>query len=429
MHILIVAYYFPPFNSVGAVRPGKFASWLQTQGHHVHVLTCSNQPFPKGLPLEILPSEVTAVPGWSVNAPVEWLRGGRDKVAREGYGINTAGGSAIGRLGRLYKSLLHWPDGQLGWVGAATRAGRELVRMHRFDLVYASAPPFSALRVAATLAREADLPWVAELRDLWTDNHVCDVPAWRRAIDRHWEAGLLRSAAGLVTVSPPLVDKLQRFGRPVWEVRNGCDPEDFVDLERPANYGGAPDVLDIAFTGNVYDRYYDVDAFCAGLALDAARGGRVRVHVAGRNSVALRAAAQFHGVDTAFNFKATVPRTQALAMQRHADLLLAFLWGGEGQAGVYSAKLFEYAGAGRPVLAVGTPNDVGELITSAGLGEVCVDAKQVATALARARARKLSEGALIARPGPGYDFSRAAQFASLALKLQAITTRQQRKGK
>lgn len=427
MHILLVTYYFPPFNSVGAVRPGKFASWLQGQGHQVHVLTCSNQPFPQGLPLEIPPSDVTAVPGWSVNAPVEWLRGGRDKVAREGYGTNMAGGSVAGHLGRLYKALLHWPDGQMGWVGAAKRAGRKLMRRHRFDLVYASAPPFSALRVAAALAREADLPWVAELRDLWTDNHACDTPAWRHAIDRRWEARLLSSAAGLVTVSHPLVEKLERFGRPVWEVRNGCDAEDFVDLESPDNYASAPDVLDIAFTGNVYERYYDVDAFCAGLALDAARGGRVRVHVVGRNSVALRTAARFHGVDAAFKFEATVPRTQALAMQRHADLLLTFLWGGEGQAGVYSAKLFEYAGAGRPVLAVGRPNDVGQLITSAGLGEVCVDAKQVADAIAAARARKLREGALIARPGTGYDFSRAAQFASLAPKLEAITTLQQRK--
>lgn len=420
MRILLVTYYFAPFNSVGAVRPCRFARWLRSRGHQVHVLTCSNQPFPKDFPSDLPAEQITAVPAWSINAPVEWLRGGRQKVARQGFGATAASGTVVGRLGRLYKTVMHWPDGQMGWVGAATRAGRLLMRGRSFDLIYASAPPFSVLRVAQTLSRVSGVPWVAELRDLWTDNHAYDAPVWRRALDLCWESHLLRSASALVTVSAPLVDRLRRLDRPVWEVRNGYDPEDFDALACPPGLGADPDTLDIAFTGNVYDRHYDVDAFCAGVALDTARGGRVKVHVAGRNVGALRAAAERHRIQSSMVFHDTVPRPLALAMQRHADLLLTFLWNDPLQQGVYSSKLFEYAGAGRPVLAVGPCNDVGALILESGLGGVCTDADQVAQALAAARSRKSREGVLFAQPSEDYDFTSMSQFAALLPRLQGL---------
>lgn len=420
MRILLVSYYFPPFNSVGAVRPGKLARFLVEQGHSVRVLTCANQPFPDGLPLEVPADVVTAVPGWSVNAPVEWLRGGREKVARQGYGGTASAQSASGRLGRLYKTALHWPDGQLGWVGAALQAGRQLVESGKYDLVYASAPPFSALRVAARLARLARVPWIAELRDLWTDNHAYAYPAWRRSVERQWESRLLSSAAALVTVSEPLAKQLQRFGKPVWEIRNGCDPEDFADLASPEGFEADTGFLHVVFTGNVYDGHYDVDSFCAGVGLFVKQGGRLRVHVAGRNSAALRDAAHRHAVAAHFQFQETVPRTQALAMQRNADVLLAFLWGGDGTEGVYSAKLFEYAGAGRPILAVGRDNDVGALIQRSGLGQVARSGSEVATLLGQLRDRKMAEDSLQARPAPGHDFSRKSQFLELGRRLQQL---------
>lgn len=420
MRLLLVSYYFPPFNSVGAVRPGKLAAFLHARGHDVHVLSGGDQPFPTGLALEVPADRVTAVAGWSVNAPAEWLRGGRDRVAREGFGATTGAASALGRLGRLYRTALHWPDGQVGWVGAALRAGRELLRRHRFDAIYVSSPPFSALRVGATLAREAGVPWVAEFRDLWTDNHAYHQPAWRRALERRWEASLLRSASALVTVSSPLVAQLARFGLPVWEVRNGFDAEDFEGLPRPQGFGST--LLDVVFTGNIYEGHYDLEAFCAGLAQEARDGGRVRVHVAGRNTGGLRDAAQRHGVVDAFAFHGTLPRRDALAMQRHADVLLAFLWQG-GHEGVYSAKLFEYAGAGRPVLAVGPANDVAALVRDSGLGRTAADAGAVAQALEAFRQRKRSAGELRAVPAPGYDFSRTSQFQALERRLADLLRR------
>ena len=423
MRILLVSYYFPPFNSVGAIRPGKLARWFDEMGHDVQVLTCSNQPFPRGLPLEISAGRVHAVPAWSVNAPAEWLRGGRDKVARNGYGASSSSRGALGWLGRAYKSLAHWPDGQMGWVRAAINAGVTLAREHEFDVVYASAPPFSGLRVASAIATRASLPWVAELRDLWTDNHAYDAPAWRCAIERRWEESLLRTAAALVTVSAPMARLLARFGRPVWEIRNGCDAEDFDGLFPPAILAGERDVLTVVFTGNIYEAHYDVDTFCAGVAQARSREGCIRVLVAGRNDEALRSAAVAHGVSELFTFLKTVPRREALALQRFSDALLFFIWGSEAE-GVYSAKLFEYANAGPPVLAVGPCNDVAALISEMRLGYCCQTADDVADAIDKVRLGKQRSGNYVERKVPLSVFSRSSQFEELASRLEDLLKHQ-----
>jgi glycosyltransferase involved in cell wall biosynthesis len=340
-------------------------------------------------------------------------RGVAARGAQEGGTPRVPYRSRMARLSRLYKSLFHWPDGQIGWVRPAFRAGRRLLEEAHYDVIYASAPPFSGLRVAAALSSLSGVPWVAELRDLWTDNHAGASPGWRLGLERRWEASLLGSASALVTVSAPLAAKLQRFGKPTWEVRNGFDPEDFAQLERPAALDAAQNVLQLVFTGNVYDGHYDVDVFCAGLAAYVAQGGQVRVHVVGRNTQALRKAADSHGVEALFRFDGVIPRPDALSLQRHADVLLFFLWPGEQGEGVYSAKLFEYAGAARPVLAVGPPSDVGRLIENAGLGVVCSDAEAVAAQLRRWQRRKLGGERLATDAQPGHDLTRTSQFRLL----------------
>jgi glycosyltransferase involved in cell wall biosynthesis len=413
MRILLVSYYFPPYNSVGAVRPGKLAKFLEQQGHDVRVLTCSEQPFVIGQAMEVAPQRVTAAPSWSINAPIEWLRGGRSKAAERGFG-GARPNSVMGRLGRLYKMMLHWPDAQIGWVRSAVLAGRQLLLAEKYDVIYASAPPFSGLRVAARLSRESGVPWVAEMRDLWSDNHAYVFPFWRHVIERRWEWRVLSRASALVTVSPPLAASLKRFGLPVWEVRNGCDPEDFEGLVRPATLPVDRNVLQIVFTGSVYDGHYDVDSFCAGLALFCQQGGLARVYVAGRNTEALMQAARLFNVLDIFDFQAVMPRPTALAFQRYADLLLTFLWDGGTQEGVYSTKLFEYAAAGRPVLAVGQPDsDVGTLIGKAALGQVCSTPEEIARQLSDWQTVKMQAGELHSEPVTGFDFTRQHQFLKL----------------
>jgi glycosyltransferase involved in cell wall biosynthesis len=419
MRVLLISYYFPPFNTVGAVRPGKFAKFLIQNGHHVEVLCAHKPPFPAGMPLEVPEQLVHQVRGWSVNAPLHWLLGGRERTAEVGFQGVSVGNPLVRRLGRWYKTLFHWPDAEIGWVGAAVARGIELMGARPFDVIYVSAPPFSALRVGATLSAIRGVPWVADFRDLWSDNHAYVHPRWRRLIDRCWESGLLKTASALTTVSSPLATKLERHGLPTWVVRNGYDPDDFQNLS-PANDRVNEHELLIVYTGNIYLGHHDVDTFCEGLSIFAARGRRARVKVVGRNVAILMDAAKRYGVSSFFDISSTVPRSEALALQKAADVLLMFLWGG-GEDGIYTTKFFEYVGAERSILAIGaSDNDVGQWIRSASLGKIATKAEEVADELIRWEEQKRSGEVLQSVSDERYEFTRGKQFSALVDHLHTV---------
>jgi len=418
LKILLISYYFPPYNTVGAVRPGKLAKYLHRQGHTVHVISSHEPPFVKGLPLEIPEAQVHEARGWSVNAPIQWLLGGRKKVAREGYMQSGSRGGWLQRIGAWYKTLLHWPDAEIGWVGSATALGRQVLASTDFDLIYVTSPSFSALRVGHNLAAGTGIPWVAEFRDLWSDNHSYSHPAWRLYLDRMWEKNLLKSASALVTISSPFAETLKRFDKPVWEIRNGFDPDDLID-DIPI-METARDTLEIVYTGSVYPEHHDLASFCAGLASFRTQGGKARVNVVGRNVAPLLEAAKTWKVDDWMVFQPTVARRQAISMQRSADVLLLFLWS-DGNSGIYTTKLFEYAGAGRPILAIGPHRcDVGAWIEDANIGAVVSDAQGIANNLLAWQKSKALTGRLETTPTPGHDFTRDTQFAKLETALETL---------
>jgi glycosyltransferase involved in cell wall biosynthesis len=419
MRILLISYYFPPYNTVGAVRPGKFAKYLLQNGHQVEVLCAFKPPFPKGISLEVPEQVVHPVRGWSVNAPLYWILGGGQTVSESGFQEIGIGRPWVRCLGKWYKILFHWPDAQIGWVGAAVARGLELVKSRRFDVIYVSAPPFSALRVGAKLAACSGIPWVVDFRDLWADNHAYDYPRWRLALDRNWEVRLLKTASGLTTVSSPLAAKLARHSLPIWVVRNGYDPDDF-NSPLLADVRTNDDELLIAYTGSIYPGYHDVDTFCAGLSMFTSSGRRARVRVVGRNVASFLEAADRHGVSSLIDMSSTVPRVEALALQKSADVLLMFLWAGK-EEGIYTTKFFEYVGAERPIMAIGASNsDVGQWIRSADLGKVATTIGDVADQLATWHDLKLSGQGRQLALGSRYEFTRGKQFAALVDHLQSL---------
>lgn len=275
------------------------------------------------------------------------------------------GDGVSGMLKRLVRGLAYVPDPRGGWIPFAVREGSRLIHESRPDVLIASSGPASSLIVAALLGRRFGIPWVADLRDLWVDNHDYPLPEWRRSWDRVLEARVLRSAAGLVTVSEPLASRLTGFGRPVEIVLNGYDDEDYATVAAPRN---SSDVLRIVYTGTIYRQQSPAPLFEAVRALKES-SRRIRIAFFGSPADAIMPAAEESGVADLIEIHPAVPRAVALKEQQSADVLLHLLWNDITQPGVYGAKIFEYLRAGRPVLAVGsTANVSARLVTERRAG-------------------------------------------------------------
>lgn len=384
MRILLVSYYFPPYNAIGAVRVGKFAKYLAKAGNDVRVVTAADQPLQATLPLEIDPERVVRTPWININRPAEWVAGGRARVASHGYGPsirNGAARNAIQAIGNKYKNLTNVPDGQVGWGPFAARAGRKLISGWRPDVIFASGLPWTSLAVGRHLSRRFGVPWVAELRDLWADNCYNEgLSAWRRRVDRCLEARVLRTASGLVTVSNLMAESLnRRYQKPTRVVMSGFDPDDQrLGAAVPYRCGR----IEIVYTGMIYKGRRDPTPLFRALARMGPAADAVRVSFYGRYLDVVRQLAVTHGVERLVTVNEPVSYGEALRIQAEADILLLLLWNDPREEGVFPGKVFEYIGARRPILVLGAAGNVAaSLIGARRAGVVLLNESEIAAQL------------------------------------------------
>lgn len=407
MRILFISYFFPPFNTVGAVRTGKTARYLSRFGHDVRVITAADPGLEPTLPVEIAEEHVTRVVWPTFDQWLQRILHRRRAALSGSEAAPPAGRPLMQWLGRAYRTVTHFPDDAIAGAPAAGRAALTVARGWKPDLIFASASPPTSLVIAAALSRKLGVPWVGELRDLWTDNHSYPYGPVRRALDGLIERKVLRSAAGLVTVSDPLAERLRAIHRrPTVVVTNGFDPADYPAASTPQS--GPP--LRILYTGQVFAGFQDPRPLLDALVILGADAGDVRVTFLGKFlRVSLEetlADAACLGVAASVRIEAPVTHTEALRRQCEADALLLLSWMDPRQPGVFTTKLFEYAGSRRPILSVGGGRTVAdEAIRANGLGVVAKDARHIAEVL-RGWLETKREGRAI----PGVPESNTMQF-------------------
>lgn len=281
-------------------------------------------------------------------------------------------------------ALLYIPDQRAPWMRRVTAAGRELVKHWRPDIILASAPPESGLIAARRIAKVCHAPWVADLRDLWADNSYYFYPRWRLWLDRAMERSILRSAAGLITVSPIWADMLRhQYEQPVACILNGFVSEDFPAIATGPKPGN---VVSILYTGNIYAGYRDpTPLFQAIELLTPDERRHVAVHFYGppqSDVQGVMAAAAASGVADRVFLHDRVSYRESLSLQQSADILLLLQWNGVKDAGNIPAKFFEYLGAGRPILLIGYEHgDLAQMIREREAGIVTNDPTVIAEQL------------------------------------------------
>jgi glycosyltransferase involved in cell wall biosynthesis len=421
MRVLIISYFFPPFNNMGAVRLGKTAKYLMKLGHDIRVVTADSQPFQPTLPVEIPRDHVVSTKWININKPAEIIAGGSDRVAAKGHELPLRSHRVVNGLRflyrTLYKSLAAFPDDQVGWLPFALRAASALIRGWTPDLIFGSGPPHTSLLIAHRLAHVFRIPWVAELRDLWAESHYYELPEWRRRLDDRLELRTLRTAGGLITVSEPLAEVLRaKYHMPVGVILNGFDPDDYPS--RP-NASSPNDGLRIVYTGMLMwagaRRGMDPTPLFEALRQLGPRGDKVRLVLYGRRLAEARAMAMSKGVEHLVEIHDQVPYRTALRIQQEADILLIFLWNNPDERGVYTGKLFEYIGARRPILAIGPQDNVAaDLIQKQGAGVVANHPDHIVDVLEQwIRQKEACRMIPAVPPGASIGLSREEQTARL----------------
>jgi len=374
MKLLLVAYYFQPMGGAGVQRALKMAKYLPEFGVTPVVLAGHDPGYVADATLlaELPPGlAVHCVEHRSLLSRAAAWRAARARPAPAATAPAAAaaapppaGHRTRDRLLAAYAAL-QFPDDKHGWARRALAVGRRLVAEQRFDAILSTAPPMSTHGLAARLAAESGLPWVADYRDLWVDNPGYTAPAWRHGIDRRTEDAWLARAAGVVAVTPTwraMFAARLGPGCPVAFIPNGYDEADFAGIDtRPRARDG---VFRLVHTGTFYGPR-DPGALLEGVArhLAAAPPGAPALKLRLVGNMGSRFDAAFAAFEARWpgvvERVAYLPHHEALQQMAEADALLLVVGGGRDAArraavaGILPGKVFEYLRCGRPVLMLG----------------------------------------------------------------------------
>jgi hypothetical protein len=264
-----------------------------------------------------------------------------------------------------------YPDPQKGWRHFAVQAGEDILRQQNIKAIISTSPPVTTHIIAKRLKDEFKIPWVADFRDLWTQNYYYPYSPLRKRVERKLELKTLAAADALVTISQPAADDLRSLHKqkPVHSIPNGFDPAEVNTIP-----GNLTDKFTITYTGNLYPGKQSPEPLFAALhdlitdgSVDASD---IEVRFYGPEAGWIDKQAERYGLTDMVKQFGMVPREIALNKQRESQLLLLLKWNDPKQRGAYLAKIFEYLAARRPVLAVGGfPDVVSELLneTKAGI--------------------------------------------------------------
>lgn len=364
MKILFITYFFPPYNCIGAVRTGKTAEKLRDLGHEVVVVSAKNQRLESNLFINFPERNVHYTKWLDIDVLIRYFVGEKDltaDVVEKGCGRRTVKSMAFSFLYKMYKRLTSLPDKYIGWYWYGMVEAENVVKNHEPDIIYSSASPYTSHLIAKKLSKKFNLPWVAELRDLWADNHYA-VPS---KLNDWLEINTLKAASALVTVSDPLKERLEsKYTVPVFTIMNGYDESDYMFTNKRQK-----NKVVIVYTGMLYAGKRDPSPLFEAIAGNDFLKSVVEVHFYGKKTYFLQELIDRYGLINNVILKGMVSREQSLQVQKNASILLLLTWNDPLEKGVLTGKLFEYIGAGVPILSIGAVEDsASKLVSENGFG-------------------------------------------------------------
>jgi hypothetical protein len=355
MRIAIVTYFFRPGDEIGGMRPFALAKNLAATGHDVLVLTRQPSPTEEAFRAVTVSAGASGLPGGDAGA---------DDAARP-----------AGLVKRFLRTALAIPDGKNVWALRAAHALRRESRERPFDAIVTTGPPHSAHLVARWVIRRGEgTRWIADMRDLWTDNPYYDYGRLRKPLDAVIENRVLGRADAIAAATDGFRRAIvARHAPACTAIYTGYD--DTASPPAVVRASGASKLV-FAHAGNLYGGRRDPTPM-----LEAVRElyddgsiapGDLVLDFMGEGQDSVVDAASRLGVEGFVEAVPHIPREEVMARLARADVLLLVQWRSELTATEVPGKLYEYLALRKPILALGTApeGELAGILARTGVGRV-----------------------------------------------------------
>ena len=347
--LVVVPYFYPPFAGSGNRWP-TLARYLREAGHSVTIVATDA--------FGTLPDD--AANGVLRPRDLRAVRLLRQSLRRGGAATLDAPESAM-----LTRILV--PDAEVvSWLPSALYVVRRLLAREQVDCLITSGPPDST-HLVGLLAGRRRPAWVADFRDGWCFEPLREpfptLP--QRSLDAALERRVAAAADVAVGATLPIVHDLEnRLGARAAHVPNGWDPAAAPVKPYTLTAGGVRLVYTGRFSGI---RGSDPRPMLRALrqANDKAGDAKLKLLIAGPLTADDLGVIETSGASEFVEHLGVLTRDRSLALQRASDALVLLTSHSSSEA---TGKLYEYLGAGRPIVALAVGNEAERIVRETNAG-------------------------------------------------------------
>ena len=257
--LLILAYDFPPYVSVGGLRPYNWyvylkefdvepivitRQWANTHGNHLDYIS----------------------PGISPLVIEEKNECG--KIYRTPYHPNLSNRLLLKYGDSRYKFIRKFISGYYEFAQflfpIGPRSGlydyaRKYLKENKVDAIIATGDPFVLFSYASKLSKEFDIPWLADYRDTWVQDDTRSGNNFIKGWNSFFERRFLRNVEKVLTVSNFIKKQLQQNlpDKSYEIVMNGFNPD---VMQSAGNIAQQTEEFTIAFAGTLY-KWHPIHSF------------------------------------------------------------------------------------------------------------------------------------------------------------------------
>ena len=286
---------------------------------------------------------------------------GEDKLKDSNSFSNPLLSKAVSIAGEVFA----YPDGMKYWHESALNEASRIIESEEIEGIISSSWPVTCHTIAKDLKDRYDLPWIADLRDLWNLNPYVSHTFVRNYFEKRLELRTFDNA-DVLTTTTELAGKTLADLHPsnrIVPILSGYDKDDlkFLDsitenddkgMENRSN----EEKLKFIYAGSLYGGKRDPsDLFKAIRQLEdegELDSSRISVEFYG-DSTNLEEIANSYALLDILKIGGKIAHEDVLKRQLESDVLLLISWNNEKEKMFIPGKVYEYFALRKPVLSIG----------------------------------------------------------------------------
>jgi glycosyltransferase involved in cell wall biosynthesis len=386
MKILLLSFYFPPYNTIASLRTYSFAKYLSKAGYDVTILTLDFGANKNDLKYDLSNFKLIKLNFKWYNKIFKIFK---NQATNNLDHIHINNSYLIKIFNNFKKFFIKFikclrSKGYFCEMRSPTFSDLYIVPSiikilklnEKFDVIISSGGPFNQHLIGLVLKLlKRGKVLILDYRDLWTQNHIFKGVFPFTFMDELLEYLINKNSDYIITVSKQLAQQIENKYKlnKIYVIENGFDKDDLVTLDAGKVFSD-DDKIKLVYTGTVYPKFQDptplfeainkiMNEYDNRYLLD-----RLEVIFVGSSADILQPIINKYNVGNYIKILPKVDRLTSLKMQRDADILIFLEY--EGVDGILTGKLFEYLYSNTLIWGIGVSekNETGKIIIESGNG-------------------------------------------------------------